>query len=96
MKNSYSIIKAPLITEKSMAKTAEGNKVVFWVDPTANKKDIKEAVEMAFNVKVISVNTNRTPGKFKRLGKFVGKRPTRKKAYVTLKEGDKIEIFEGV
>ncbi len=96
MKNSYSIIKAPLITEKSMAKAAEGNKVVFWVDPTANKKDIKEAVETAFNVKVISVNTNRIPGKFKRLGKFLGKRPTRKKAYITLKEGDKIEMFEGV
>ena len=96
MKNSYSIIKAPLITEKSMAKSAEGNKVVFWVDPVANKKDIKEAIETAFNVKVISVNTNRVPGKFKRVGKFSGQRPTRKKAYVTLAEGDKIEMFEGV
>lgn len=96
MKNAYSVIKSPVITEKSMAKTAEGNKVVFWVEPSANKKDIKEAVEMAFTVKVLKVNTQRVPGKIKRLGKFAGKRPTRKKAYITLKEGDKIEMFEGV
>ncbi len=96
MKNSYSIIKAPIITEKSMAKSAEGNKVVFWVDTVANKKDIKEAIQAAFNVKVLSVNTNMVPGKFKRVGKFRGQRPTRKKAYITLKEGDKIEMFEGV
>jgi large subunit ribosomal protein L23 len=96
MKDAYSVIKSPVITEKSMAKTAEGNKVVFWVEPSANKKDIKEAVEKAFNVKVITVNTHRVPGKIKRLGKFAGKRPTRKKAYITLKEGDRIEMFEGV
>ncbi len=96
MKNAYSIIKSPVITEKSMAKTAEGNKVVFWVEPSANKKDIKEAVELAFNVKVLAVNTQRVPGKIKRLGKFSGKRSTRKKAYITLKEGDRIEMFEGV
>ena len=96
MKNFYSIIKAPIITEKSMAKAAEGNKVVFWVDPVANKKDIKEAIETVFSVKVVSVNTNMVPGKFKRVGKFTGQRPTRKKAYITLKEGDKIEMFEGV
>jgi large subunit ribosomal protein L23 len=96
MKNAYSIIKSPVITEKSMAKTAEANKVVFWVEPSANKKDIKEAVELAFNVKVLAVNTQRVPGKIKRLGKFSGKRSTRKKAYITLKEGDRIEMFEGV
>lgn len=96
MKNVYSIIKSPVITEKSMAKTAEGNKVVFWVDPSANKRDIKTAVEKVFSVNVIDVNTQKVPGKVKRLGKFAGKRPTRKKAYITLKEGDKIEMFEGV
>lgn len=96
MKNEYSIIKAPVITEKSMASSAEGNKAIFWVDDSANKKDIKEAVEKIFNVKVTGVNTQRIPGKVKRLGKFAGRRPTRKKAYVTLREGDKIEIFEGL
>lgn len=95
MKNSYSIIKSPVITEKSTAKTVEG-KVVFWVDVDANKNDIKSAVEKIFNVKVLDVNTNRVPGKMKRMGKHVGQKPTRKKAYISLREGDKIEIFEGV
>lgn len=95
MKNAYSIIKSPVITEKSTAKTAEG-KVVFWVDVDANKNDIKSAVEKAFNVKVLDVNTQRVPGKMKRMGKYAGQRPTRKKAYISLREGDKIEIFEGV
>lgn len=95
MKNSYSIIKSPVITEKSTAKTVEG-KVVFWVDVDANKNDIKSAVEKIFNVKVLDVNTNRVPGKMKRMGKHAGQKPTRKKAYISLREGDKIEIFEGV
>ena len=95
MKNPYSVIKAPVITEKSTSQTALNNKVVFWVNPDANKKDIKEAVEKAFSVKVLDVNTQRVPGKIKRLGKFAGRKPVRKKAYVTLKEGDKIGIFEG-
>ncbi len=96
MKDFYSIIKSPVITEKSTQKTATENKVTFWVDLNANKKDIKEAVEKAFNVKVTAVNTGRVPGKIKRMGRFAGKTPTRKKAYVMLKEGDKIELFEGV
>lgn len=96
MKNHYSVIKAPVITEKSTHEVAKGGKVVFWVDVTANKKDIKEAVEKVFNVKVTGVNTHNVPGKMKRMGKYAGQRPTRKKAYVSLKEGDKIELFEGV
>jgi large subunit ribosomal protein L23 len=96
MRGLYSIIKAPVITEKSTAQTAENNKVVFWVDPDANKGDIKAAVEKLFKVKVIDVNTHRVPGKVKRMGKSSGQKPTRKKAYVSLREGDKIELFEGV
>jgi len=95
MKNVYSVIKSPVITEKSTMKTAEGQ-ATFWVDVDANKNDIKNAVEKIFNVKVLGVNTHRVAGKVKRMGKYVGQRSTRKKAYVTLKEGDKIEIFEGV
>ncbi|MDP2688930.1 MAG: 50S ribosomal protein L23 [Deltaproteobacteria bacterium] len=95
MKDIYSVIKSPVITEKSTLKSAEG-KVVFWVDTDANKNDVKEAVQKIFNVTVLDVNTQRVPGKVKRMGKFAGRRPTRKKAYVSLKEGDKIEIFEGV
>lgn len=96
MKSYHAVIKSPVITEKSTAKLAEANQAVFWVDPNANKTEIKEAVEKIFNVKVLSVNTQKVPGKIKRMGKFSGRRPTRKKAYVSLKEGDKIEIFEGV
>jgi large subunit ribosomal protein L23 len=96
MADIYSIIKSPVITEKSTARTSDEGKVVFWVDVQANKKDIKEAVQKAFNVKVVAVNTERVPGKMKRMGRFSGRRPVRKKAYVTLREGDKIEIFEGV
>ncbi|MBI5970317.1 MAG: 50S ribosomal protein L23 [Deltaproteobacteria bacterium] len=95
MKDPYSVILAPVITEKSTAEAAKGNKVVFWVEPSANKKEIKEAVEKAFNVKVLDVNTHKVPGKMKRMGKTAGRKPTRKKAYVSLKEGDKIELFEG-
>lgn len=96
MKDHYSIIKSPVITEKSTACVANDNKVVFWVKLDANKKDIKEAVENVFNVKVLDVNTQRVHGKTKRMGKNEGKKPTRKKAYCTLREGDKIPLFEGV
>lgn len=96
MKNHYSVIKSPVITEKSTALNATASKVAFWVDLAANKKDIKEAVEAIFSVKVLSVNTERIPGKVKRMGKFAGRTSTRKRAYVSLKEGDKIQLFEGV
>jgi len=94
MAEIYSIIKAPVVTEKATALSAEGNKVVFWVEPGANKKEIKAAVEKLFNVKVDGVNTERLPRKTKRLGKFAGRTVLKKKAYVTLKQGQKIEIFE--
>ncbi|MBI5644367.1 MAG: 50S ribosomal protein L23 [Deltaproteobacteria bacterium] len=95
MKNIYSVIKSPVITEKSTIKAALGQ-VIFWVDLEANKQDIKTAVEKIFNVKVLDVNTQRVPGKVKRMGKYAGQKSTRKKAYITLREGDKIEIFQGV
>lgn len=96
MKNLYSIIKSPVITEKSAAQAEAGNKVSLWVDVASNKGDIKDAVEKLFNVTVLSVNTQRLAGKVKRMGRYAGRRATRKKAYVTLKEGDTIEFFEGV
>ena len=94
MSEIYSIIKAPVITEKATALSAGGRQVAFWVEPTANKKEIKAAVEKLFNVKVDGVNTERLPRKTKRLGKFAGRTVLKKKAYVTLREGQKIEIFE--
>ena len=96
MKDHFSIIKAPVITEKSTVQAASQSKAVLWVDARANKDDIREAVEKVFNVKVATVNTYNAPGKVKRLGKYAGKRPARKKAYVTLEKGHKIELFEGV
>ncbi len=96
MKDPYSIIRSPIVTEKSTYLNAEANKVVFWVDISANKSEIKKAVESIFNVKVTAVNTQRVPGKVKRMGRFSGRRPTRKKAYVTLREGDSIELLEGM
>lgn len=95
MKDIYQILKGPIVTEKSTAQKAESNKVAFWVDLQANKNDIAEAVEKVFNVKVLDVNTMRVPGKVKRTGRNISKRPTRKKAYITLKQGDKIPLFEG-
>ncbi len=94
MLNTYNIIKEPIITEKSTLKKAEGNQVVFWVDTKANKSEIKKAVEKAFNVKVLDVNTIKVPGKVKRVGRNIGRTQIRKKAYITLKQGDKIEFFE--
>ncbi|MBI3752459.1 MAG: 50S ribosomal protein L23 [Deltaproteobacteria bacterium] len=97
MKEIYQILKEPVITEKSTAQRAGSNTVTFWVDLKVNKNDIKEAVEKIFNVKVLDVNTMRVPGKAKRSGRLsrMSKGSTRKKAYITLKEGDKIPLFEG-
>lgn len=95
MKDIYQILKTPVITEKSTMQRAESNKVAFWVDLQANKSDIKEAVEKVFNVKVLDVNTMKVPGKVKRTGKNISKKSTRKKAYITLKQGEKIPLFEG-
>lgn len=89
------IIRRPLVTEKTTA-LMEQNKYAFEVDPRANKVQIRQAVEEIFKVKVTDVNTITVPGKVKRMGRFQGKRPDRKKAIVTLAEGSRIEIFEGV
>ncbi|SHJ06044.1 50S ribosomal protein L23 [Desulfofundulus thermosubterraneus] len=95
MKNPRDILKRPVITEKSMSLLAD-NKYTFIVDPHANKVEIKKAVEELFKVKVEKVNTMRVKGKTKRVRNIVGRRPDVKKAIVTLRKGDKIELFEGV
>jgi large subunit ribosomal protein L23 len=90
------VIKRPLITEKGTRIKDEQNKYLFEVDTNANKLMIKQAVEKLFDVKVIKVNVMNVHGKEKRMGRFSGRRPDWKKAIVTLKEGDQIELFEGV
>ena len=89
------IIIKPVVTEKSIG-LMEHNKYVFKVALSANKIEIKKAIEEIFNVKVVDVNTVRVKGKEKRMGRSVGKTSDYKKAIVQLAEGDSIEIFEGL
>ncbi|MEW5761929.1 MAG: 50S ribosomal protein L23 [Bacillota bacterium] len=95
MKDVRDVIIRPVVTEKSMA-LLEQNKYTFLVHPQANKTEIKKAVEELFKVKVLKVNTLRRPGKMKRVRRVAGMTPETKRAVVTLRPGDKIEIFEGV
>jgi large subunit ribosomal protein L23 len=96
MKEAHQIIKRPLITEKSTRQKEEGNQIAFMVDPQANKIEIRQAVEKLFKVKVRRVHTMNLVGKRKRMGRFFGWKSDWKKAIVTLREGDRIEFFEGV
>ena len=93
--NPRDVILRPVITEKTQAMMNE-NKYTFQVPMTANKVEIRQAVEKVFSVKVEKVNTVRVLGKTKRMGKFVGKRSDYKKAIVKLAEGSKITLFEGM
>ena len=95
MKEAQKIIRRPLVTEKSTRQKEEGRQYAFEVDPEANKIEIQHAVEHLFKVKVEQVRTSNALGKLKRVGRKIGKRPDWKKAIVTLKEGDRIDFFEG-
>jgi large subunit ribosomal protein L23 len=111
MRSPDQIIKRPLLTEKgSVLKETGGrppeagdldpeklsSQVLFEVARDANKVEIKYAVEKLWNVNVLKVRTSIVRGKEKRLGRFMGRRPNRKKALVTLAPGQNIEFFEGV
>lgn len=89
------VIKGPLITEKLDKARETQRQYSFLVDRKATKYDIEAAVSKHFKVTVESVRTTIMRGKIKRMGTSVGKRANFKKAFVTLKEGDKIELFEG-
>lgn len=91
--NMHDLLIKPIITEKTTMMMSDG-KYTFQVPLHANKIEIRKAVEAVFKVKVKSVTTMRTMGKFKRMGKYIGKRPDYKKAIVTLQEGESIEFFE--
>ncbi len=93
MKDPRDIILRPVISEKTYGLLDE-NKYTFVVDPRSNKTQIKQAIEGIFDVKVLSVNTMNRPGKRKRRGLVVGKRPDTKRAIVTVAEGDEIELFD--
>ncbi len=95
--DAYKIILRPIITEKSTRLKEENREVCFEVDRRANKIEIKRAVEQLFKVKVESVKIQRKKGKKKRVGMKEGRTKNWKKAYIKLKEGEKmIEYFEAV
>jgi len=88
---SYRIVLRPHITEKGTALEGQG-KYLFRVARSANKPEIKKSVEKLYNVKVEKVHILKTPSKFRQVGKYEGRRPGFKKAIVTLKEGERIEV----
>lgn len=97
MKDSYQVILRPVITEKSTMLKERNREVCFEVARKANKTEIKKAVEQLFKVKVETVRTQSKTGKWRRQGRNQGKTGDWKKAYVKLKEGEKmIEYFEAV
>ena len=90
------VIRRPLITEKTTIMREENRTIAFQVALDATKVEIKQAVERLFNTKVDSVRTSIAHGKMKRQGRFVGQRPDWKKAYVRLRDGEKMpEFLEG-
>jgi large subunit ribosomal protein L23 len=90
------VIRRPLITEKTSIMREDGRTIVFHVAPDANKIEIKRAVEQLLGAKVAGIRTSIVHGKVKRQGRFAGRRSDWKKAYVTLREGEKIpEFLEG-
>ncbi|MGC7871486.1 50S ribosomal protein L23 [Desulfosporosinus sp. FKB] len=95
MRDAREVLKNPVISEKSVG-LVEENKYSFWVNPAANKIEIKAAVEKMFKVSVVEIRTINVRGKMKRVGKYAGKTPNRKKAIATLKAGDRIENFAGL
>jgi large subunit ribosomal protein L23 len=94
--NVTDVIRRPLITEKTSILREDGKTIVFDVARDANKIDIKRAVEQLFGAKVASVRTTLSHGKVKRQGRFSGRRSDWKKAYVRLRDGEKLpEFLEG-
>jgi large subunit ribosomal protein L23 len=94
--DAYQIIRRPIVTEKGSALKDDNNQLVFEVDLDSNKSEVRKAVEKLFKVKVLSVRTQNRSGKRKRLGRTIGRRRNWKKAIVTLREGDRVDFFEGV
>jgi large subunit ribosomal protein L23 len=90
------LIISPLVTEKGTVIAQKSNQVAFRVRPEASKGAIRQTVEELFKVTVLKVRTSNFLGKERRRGRIVGRKPDWKKAYVTLKQGDRIEFFEGV
>lgn len=96
MKHVFDVIKKPLFTEKGMDMKESENKILIQVNADANKHEIKQAMEEIFKVKVDKVNVVNIKGKKRRYGKSIGLRSDKRKAIVTLKQGEKLDFIEGV
>jgi large subunit ribosomal protein L23 len=96
VQRGHRILRRPITTEKSARQQGDANQYSFEVDRSATKPEIAAAVERAFNVTVLRVRTLNAMGKVKRMGRFSGRRPDWKKAVVTLKQGDEIQIYENM
>ncbi|MEP6709246.1 MAG: 50S ribosomal protein L23 [Verrucomicrobiota bacterium] len=92
MNEPYDLIQTVQLTEKASFLSEKLNKYVFRVNPRANKVQIKQAIELLFKKKVVAVNTSNYAGKLKRVRGPLGRKPHWKKAIVTLKEGEKIDL----
>jgi len=92
MNEPYDLIQTVQLTEKASLLSEKLNKYVFRVNPRANKVQIKQAIELLFKKKVVAVNTSKYAGKLKRVRGPLGRKPRWKKAIVTLKEGEKIDL----
>lgn len=93
-RDPHTILIRPVVSEKSVASAQDGRRAVFEVAVDANKVEVAKAVEAVFDVKVAKVNTVRVGGKMKRMGRFVGRRPDRKRAVVTLAPGHTLNLLE--
>ncbi len=96
MNDFRQVLKSPIVTEKATILKESDNVVSFVVSRNANKVEIKKAVEDVLKVKVENIRTINVAGKLKRTGQKMGKRSNWKKAYVSLKKGEMIDLFEGV
>jgi large subunit ribosomal protein L23 len=93
--NPHDVLLRPVLSEKAVGEIQAG-KYAFFVHPSANRTQVKDAVERVFNVEVVKINIANVRPKDKRLGRYVGKTPQRKKAIVTLAEGQRIQQLEGL
>ena len=96
MREPREVILRPVVTERSTELQEDMRTYTFIVAPQANKLEIRSAVQALFNVKVESVRTANYQGKWRRMGKGMGRRPAYKKAMIRLAEGDSIDVYEGI
>ncbi len=96
MRDPREVVIRPVVTERTTELGEEQNAYTFVVTKDANKIEIRQAVERLFSVKVASVNTLNYRGKWRRVGRSLGRRPGYKKAIVKLAEGERIDVYEGI